>query len=140
MVEKKEGAQWNCKECGTLLTCHEKIYPETDTYKERKVMQWQNDDGSAHFSTKDGKTFTCNIPEGQQTQQQANNTLNECQQQAALTQGDPDQTNIGLATINEKLEQIISTQKLHEGILQSILHIAADLKIAQNHSEEDESS
>ena len=52
----------DCLTCGTVIVCHEKRYPAKDNYPEKIVMQWQNPDGSAHYSTKDGKTFTCNMP------------------------------------------------------------------------------
>ena len=58
MVEKKEGALMTCK-CGTELTCRTKDYGGGFAPK----LQWQNEDGTAHYSTKDGKTFSCNIPE-----------------------------------------------------------------------------
>ena len=64
MVEKIEGAEMACKNCGTKLVCHKKIYKGSGDFPDKEVMQWQNPDGNAHYSTKDGKEFTCNIPEG----------------------------------------------------------------------------
>lgn len=61
MADKKEGVEQVCK-CGTHIVCHTKHYEATDNYKAKTVLQWQNPDGTAHFSTKDGKTFTCNMP------------------------------------------------------------------------------
>ncbi len=61
MVEKKEGAEQVCK-CGTHIICNTKHYEATDNYPAKTVLQWQNPDGTAHFFTKDGKTFTCNMP------------------------------------------------------------------------------
>ncbi len=29
----------------------------------QSTLQWQNKNGDAHYNTKDGKNFTCNIPE-----------------------------------------------------------------------------
>ena len=51
-----------CKSCGTELTCRTKDYGGNYA----STLQWQNDDGTAHFATKDGKNFTCNIPDGQE--------------------------------------------------------------------------
>ncbi len=62
-VEKKEGARMTCKSCGSNLVCHEKIYPATDQFAEKKTMQWQNTDGSPHYKTNDGKNFECKIPQ-----------------------------------------------------------------------------
>lgn len=61
MADKTEGAEQVCK-CGTHIICNTKHYDATDKYPEKTVLQWQNPDGKAHFSTKDGKTFTCNMP------------------------------------------------------------------------------
>lgn len=59
MVEKKEGATMTCKNCDTDLICRLKEYGGDF----KPTLQWQNFDGSAHYSTKDGKTFSCNIPD-----------------------------------------------------------------------------
>lgn len=48
-----------CKSCSTELTCRTKDYG--GNYEPK--LQWQNEDGTAHYATKDGKDFTCNIPE-----------------------------------------------------------------------------
>lgn len=65
MVEKKEGGTMTCKNCDTELICRKKDYG--GDYK--PVLQWQNFDGKAHYATKDGKDFTCNIPEDEETEQ-----------------------------------------------------------------------
>ena len=63
MVEKKEGAVMVCTSCQTELICRLKVYPAKGDYPEKKVLQWQNIDGSPHYSTTDGKNFTCNLPD-----------------------------------------------------------------------------
>ncbi len=66
-VTKTEGATMTCKQCGTNLICRLKDYGGTYA----PSLQWQNQDGNAHYKTSDGKSFSCNIPEdkieGQQT-------------------------------------------------------------------------
>jgi len=57
MVEKVEGAEWNCGTCNTHLVCRMKVY-EGD-FKDK--LQWQNPDGSAHFAY-NGHEYSCNIP------------------------------------------------------------------------------
>ncbi len=57
MVEKTEGAEWDCVTCGTHLICRMKDYD--GDFKSK--LQWQNEDGSAHFSY-DGHEFSCNTP------------------------------------------------------------------------------
>ena len=54
MVEKKEGATMVCSSCNTTLTCRMSSYTHPYTNK----LQWQNPDGSAHYSYNGGK-FTC---------------------------------------------------------------------------------
>ena len=48
-----------CKQCGTDLICRLKDYGGTYA----PSLQWQNQDGNAHYKTSDGKNFSCNIPE-----------------------------------------------------------------------------
>ena len=54
MIEKKEGATMICSSCGITLTCRMSNYKHPYTNK----LQWQNQDGSAHYKYDDGK-FTC---------------------------------------------------------------------------------
>ena len=65
MVEKIEGATMTCLNCNTDLICRLKEYG--GNYK--SSLQWQNEDGTAHYSTKDGKNFTCNIPTDDEAQE-----------------------------------------------------------------------
>ncbi len=59
LPEKVEGAEMTCKGCGTELICHMSKYK--GDFKNK--LQWQNEDGKAHYATNNGKDFTCNIPE-----------------------------------------------------------------------------
>jgi len=54
-----------CLSCGTELICRIKDYGGGYEAK----PQWQNEDGSAHYSTKDGKDFTCNVPKDDESQE-----------------------------------------------------------------------
>lgn len=65
MVEKKEGNTMTCKNCDTDLICRIKKYK--GNYED--APQWQNYDGTAHYSTNDGKNFTCNIPQDDEAQE-----------------------------------------------------------------------
>lgn len=46
-----------CTNCGTRLVCHMSEYK--GDFKNK--LQWQNSDSTAHYSTKDGKNFSCNV-------------------------------------------------------------------------------
>jgi len=59
MVLKEDGAEMTCRSCGTDVICHMSNYK--GDFKNK--LQWQNEDGTAHYSTNNGKDFTCNIPE-----------------------------------------------------------------------------
>ena len=59
MVLKKEGAIMTCKQCGTDLICQTKDYG--GNYP--PALQWQNNDGTAHYKTEDGKNYKCMVPE-----------------------------------------------------------------------------
>lgn len=104
MVEKKEGAIMECKNCGTELICRLKDYgggyPPT--------LQWQNYDGKAHYNTTDGKDFTCNVPEEEDVSQ--TRIPNPNSPPSATTSGDPPKTGISsaefslLVRIDQKLD------------------------------------
>ena len=78
MVIKKEGATMTCQQCDTDLICRLKDYG--GNYE--PSLQWQNFDGSAHYKTKDGKNFVCNVPEDDESEQTKITT------KAATTPGD----------------------------------------------------
>jgi hypothetical protein len=65
MPEKKEGNTMTCNSCGTELICHMSSYK--GNYKNQ--LQWQNEDGKAHYSTNNGKDFTCNVPKDDESQE-----------------------------------------------------------------------
>lgn len=67
MTEKKEGAKMTCQNCNTELICRMKDYGGGFAPK----LQWQNDDGTAHYNTTNGKDFTCNIPKDDKPQEVA---------------------------------------------------------------------
>ena len=120
MVEKKEGNQMTCQNCRTVLTCRSKTYAASDKFPEKTVLQWQNEDGSAHYSTKNGKDFTCNVPEGQ----------------APHPTGDDSQTTLHQSStgvppnesLDAKIDRLAAKMATYQEMLQSILHIVTDLK------------
>jgi len=65
IVVKKEGATQICGKCGTDLICRLRDYG--GAYG--STLQWQNYDGAAHFKTKDGKNYSCNVPEEEEQTQ-----------------------------------------------------------------------
>jgi len=91
MVEKKEGATMTCKNCDVDLICRMKEYKGDFAPK----LQWQNFDGSAHYHTKDGKNFTCNVPDD-----------DKVSSPSAKTPGDDPQTKFTSLTNDEMLSRI----------------------------------
>jgi len=65
MAIKKEGATTLCNNCGTDLICRTKDYGGNYA----STLQWQNFDGTAHYATKDGKTYSCNVPDDEELEQ-----------------------------------------------------------------------
>jgi len=65
MPLKKEGATTTCNKCGTDLICRTKEYGGNYA----PTLQWQNFDGSAHYATNDGKSYTCNLPDDDEIEQ-----------------------------------------------------------------------
>ncbi len=85
-----------CKQCGCHLICKMKDYGGSFT----PSLQWQNADGSAHYKTTDGKSFTCNIPDDVAP---------------AASSGDTLQNIMVLNSLIEKIESIsIQTDKIFE--------------------------
>lgn len=117
MVEKKEGNTMDCRNCGTLLTCREKHYKASGNFAEKTVLQWQNEDGTAHYSTKDGKNFSCNIPEGQEQSNPSQSTLSE------PTAYQPPDT-----SLDAKIDKLIAKANSIQDTCVSILHIVSDIK------------
>lgn len=49
MPEKIEGAKIECLSCGVTLTCRKKTYAAFKDKPEREVLQWQHEEGKAHY-------------------------------------------------------------------------------------------
>ena len=114
MVLKVEGAEMTCKGCGTELICHMSNYK--GDFKNK--LQWQNEDGTAHYSTNNGKDFTCNIPDEIELKSNEKSTL-ESEQKLSKGESVPDI--ISLETLYEKIKTV-------HGMCEAILHIVTDLK------------
>lgn len=84
MAEKQEGATMVCSSCGEKLTCRMSNYKPPYTNK----LQWQNQDGSAHYKYDDGK-FTCNTQAKESKQlKQALREQDELLKEAELSKGE----------------------------------------------------
>lgn len=104
IVIKKEGATQICGKCGTDLICRLRDYG--GAYG--STLQWQNYDGAAHFKTKDGKNYSCNVPEEEeQTQTRIPSTASR-----ATTLGDSPSHNNSI----DLLSQLISIKNTVENI------------------------
>ena len=79
MVEKKEGATMKCSRCGVILTCRMSNY----RHPYQNKLQWQNQDGTAHFKY-DGGKFTCT---GDKIMKQALREQDEMMKEAELSKG-----------------------------------------------------
>ena len=55
--EKKEGVKTTCTKCRSEIICRMSKYSNFENN-----LQWQNEDGTAHYSTNNDKNFVCNIP------------------------------------------------------------------------------
>lgn len=129
MVKKIEGARMTCANCSTNLICRLKEY--TGDFK--SGLQWQNPDGTAHYHTKDGKNFTCNIPDKVEDQQDTldinTNTASDTSDTVSVTFEDcaivdsvpPPQPSITMESLENKLTIV-------EGMCQAILQIVTEIK------------
>lgn len=83
VIEKKEGATMTCPICGSVLTCRMSNYKLPYSNK----LQWQNQDGSAHFVFDSGK-FTCTgIKESLRNLRNAIKEQDEMMQESELSKG-----------------------------------------------------
>ena len=58
---EEEGQEMTCKSCGTELIAREKKYEGFDS-----KLQWQNEDGTAHYKFAGPGKFKCNIPKSEE--------------------------------------------------------------------------
>jgi len=89
LPEKVEGAEMTCKGCGTELICHMSNYK--GDFKNK--LQWQNEDGKAHYATTNGKDFTCNIPETDENEIELKNIPKTTEQETITASNPQEQLN-----------------------------------------------
>jgi len=128
IVVKKEGATQNCGRCGSDVICRLKDYGGNFA----PTLQWQNYDGKAHYKTSDGKNYSCNIPEDEDTEQTQIETPKVESSINSNKAGMIPATNVGgvpveiIPRIEEKIEETnIRLQKLDE-MVQAIFRYTVD--------------
>jgi len=109
MVEKTDGAEMTCKSCGTELICHMSDY-RADF---KNQLQWQNEDGTAHYKWISKGKYNCIIP----------NEIELKVEPQTITQ---ETTTAYVPPVN--LDSVYDEIKLQQKMLESILHIVIDLK------------
>lgn len=122
MVEKKEGAKMSCKNCDTELTCRLRDYG--GDYK--PTLQWQNEDGTAHYKTNDGKNFSCNIPDEEPSKIDTGQTTIT---PPARTAGDIAQPR--LERMENKLDSLLHEISLIKGMVEPLFKKMVDEQIGR---------
>ena len=117
IVVKKEGATQTCGKCGTDLICRLKEYGGNFA----PTLQWQNFDGTPHFKTPDGKNYTCNVPDEEETAQ----TRIPTESPPARTPGDVATNSSHLAILNAIDDVNLRIQKMDE-MIQAIFRYTVD--------------
>lgn len=121
MVIKKDGATMICNNCDTELICRMKEYGGNFA----STLQWQNYDGTAHYKTTDGKNFTCNIPDEDETAQ----TRITSESAKTKDNAPPEMAKAGVQTnshLEEKIEELnIRLIKIDE-MVQAIFRYTVD--------------
>ena len=102
IVVKKEGATQTCGKCGTDLICRLKEYGGNFA----PSLQWQNYDGAPHFKTPDGKSYSCNVPDDDETAQTRITTTTT----PVTTPGNPPNNSVDL------LSQLVAIKNTVESI------------------------
>ncbi len=108
-----------CSQCGSDLICRLKDYGGNFA----PSLQWQNYNGTAHYKTTDGKNFSCNIPDEEETTQ----TRIPTQVPPATTPGTlpPAASPANLAILNAIEETNLRLQKMDE-MVQAIFRYTVD--------------
>jgi len=117
IVVKKEGATQTCGKCGTDIICRLKDYGGNFA----PTLQWQNYDSTPHFKTPDGKNYTCNVPEEDETAQ----TRIPTESPPARTPGDVATNSSHLAILNAIDDVNLRIQKMDE-MIQAIFRYTVD--------------
>ena len=126
IVVKKEGATQTCGICATDLICRLKEYGGNFA----PTLQWQNYDGTPHFKTSDGKTYACNVPDTEETEQ--TRIPSEIPTQTAppaTTPGTPPPS-INLSIINTLDEIKLTLQRMDE-MVQAIFRYTVDEQLSK---------
>lgn len=58
-VEKVVGKTMDCVTCGLRLICRSKTYEAYEEHPKRTVLQWQNDNGGAHYKWIGPEKYKC---------------------------------------------------------------------------------
>ena len=95
------------------------------------TLQWQNFDGTAHYKTTDGKNFTCNIPEEEQTE-----IPEPGQTQIPTTPGDNISQSVNLTLINSLDEIKLKLEKIDE-MIQAIFRDTVDKQLRKSEVEKE---
>jgi len=125
MVEKKEGAKMYCKNCDNELTCRLRDYG--GDYK--PTLQWQNEDGTAHYKTSDGKNFSCNIPDDEDEPSKIEAGQTTIAPPAARTAGNISQPR--LERMENKLDSLLHEIDLVKGMVEPLFKKMVDEQIGR---------
>ena len=126
IVVKKEGTTQTCGKCGTDLICRMKEYGGNFA----PTLQWQNYDGAAHFKTTDGKTYACNVPDKEETEQTRISGLATEVPRTAAPPGTPPPTSVNLSIINTLDEIKLMLQRVDE-MVQAIFRYTVDEQLSK---------
>lgn len=120
MVTKKEGATMNCQNCGSELICRKKEYSGGFA----PTLQWQNDNGQAHYHTEDGQNFTCNIPDDKENDSSA---FVPNPPSPPVKTPDP-----GIIEIKNQLDKIEHTVHRIFEMTEAVFHYTVDTQLKKN--------
>jgi len=123
IVIKKEGATQTCGKCGTDIICRLKDYGGNFA----PTLQWQNYNGTAHFKTPDGKNYSCNVPEEEETAQTRIQSETPPEAATTTTPGTPPPStnSSNLAILNAIDDVNLKLQRMDE-MVQAIFRYTVD--------------
>ena len=127
IVLKKEGATQACGKCGSDLICRLKDYGGNFA----PTLQWQNFNGTAHFKTTDGKSYSCNVPDEEETAQTRIPTETPPEATTTTPGTPPPSTNSSnLAILNAIDDVNLKLQRMDE-MMQAIFRYTVDEQLSK---------
>ena len=126
-----EGQEMTCKSCGTELIAREKKYEGFEP-----KLQWQNEDGTAHYKFAGPGKFKCNIPKSEEQKQEETMDIPPQRTLIEAPTGGTDLTNIiPFKTMKDDIDLLNEKMDTLKDMVSEVIRMLADQKLEQMEKE-----